>query len=120
MNDIASGSTKKSPTIASAGATSSMPAARFAGRAVASGGVDATAVNRAPVSSLFQHHSLVTLDDVGEVFGHRKRPAVGRKVGGRDVGEELVPVRRRKLGLHVFRVDAWIPVELLDDAVGLH
>src|SRR5690348_18116478 len=69
---------------------------------------------------LLQHDALVAFDDVGEVLRKRERPSILLELRGRDVREELVPLRRRHLRLHVLRVDARVPVELLDDALRLN
>src|SRR5579864_3020655 len=70
--------------------------------------------------SLFQDDALVAFDDIGEVIRQRERTTLAREIGGRDIGEELVPRGRLHLRLHVLRIDAGIPVELLDDALRLH
>src|SRR6185503_9972570 len=40
------------------------------------------------LTSLFQYHPLVSLDDVGEVLRQRERPAILREIRRRDIGEE--------------------------------
>src|SRR6478752_83702 len=62
---------------------------------------------------------LVTLENVVEIGRDRKGLSVFGEVGRRDVGEQLVPGRLVELAFEVLGVDARIPVELLDDAVGL-
>src|SRR4029079_2567097 len=113
--EMPGGMMKNATTIASAGEISASPAARPRRNAA-----DARAAATSTALVLLEDYALVAFDDVGEVIGQRERPAVFREVRRRDVGEELAPGRGRELRLHVLRVDPRVPVELLDDAVGLH
>src|SRR5918996_4359704 len=63
--------------------------------------------------------ALVGLEDVVEIGANRERLALARKLLGRDVGEQLVPGRLVDRRLDVLGIDAGIPVEGLDDALGL-
>src|SRR6185369_1655825 len=104
---------KNAPTTASAGAARATPVQRSAGRLAAA--------NRGPSrrspESLLQDNPLVAFDDFLEVRRQRKRAAILGQILRRDIGEQLVPRRLIELGLHVLRINARIPVELLDDAV---
>src|SRR5271165_273384 len=71
-----------------------------------------------PRSSLY--FALVAFEDVVEIGGDRKRFALGRQVRGGHVDEQLVPGGVVELRLDRRGVDPGIPVEALDDAVGLH
>src|SRR5450755_5179702 len=62
-------------------------------------------VNRFRRELLLDHHPLVALDDIGEVFRQRERAAVARQIGRRDVGEELVPARLVHFRLDVLGID---------------
>src|SRR5260370_17134672 len=65
------------------------------------------------------HLLVVRLLDVVEIGGDREALALARELVGGDVDEELVPPRLVEIGLDRVGVDAGIPIELLDDAVGL-
>src|SRR6516164_11370777 len=66
------------------------------------------------------HFALVALQDVVEVRGDREGLAFNREVLGCDVDKELAPARLVELRPDCGRVDARVPVEALDDAVGLN
>src|SRR3546814_2745314 len=63
---------------------------------------------------------LVAGEDGVEVVDQREALAVGGEILRRDLGEQLVPGLLGDVTLQVLRIDAGVPVEALDDALGLH
>lgn len=64
--------------------------------------------------------ALICFENCRIVLGNRKGLCLGGKIFRGNIDEELVPAGFVEFRLHIFRIDARIPVEALDDAFSLN